>query len=1442
MTHLTDLDSQALQTIFYFLEWSHLVSLLSTRDSRIFRILSRTGALKSIVFNQELDEELPLALWLLRGTRGLESVTLRSTLGGAQRLLPSLASHDIKRMVIDCPLHDGVQKPGMKRFMSPHFVTSSSRGGTVVVPSLSSIFPSLQHLCLTTPIPFLFSGTSSSSNNLNRGLPQAPSSVDYPTQFFATLRDSFLSLELDYSQTYCFLTPQAIHNLPPTLTKLHLKSKIDTHLLQFNLYLSALGATMPELMDLEIRLPYSSTCIDVDDERRANRAKEMGGVIDNAQRPVHRCLPPHLTRLSLCLGTIVHYATIVLPEHLESLSLSSMLTTRTCPLVFGLGNFISPVLPQSLKELNLRQFSIMSGNSSDWDRRVEGSLIPINLPASVTRFGLSQGDFSPVLSFRSVWPTLLGLRYLTVYDPEEGDKFRYSNLSKTNWAGLPNLLALDIGSTPISSDRVHCFPETLTSLKANYDSFRTLAELVSRLQNCRFGRCRFPLYTDDLTAIYQKALTTAGQNGNSMPNIQSEMDLMRYCTQMLESRVDHVDLQFSADKPVVQRAGEYHWAENQVPIHFGPCEPTDFSHALFLNPATYRTSRVSLHTHFFNPSLYTFNGLTTLVFETKTPLTSKLMSSLPNTLVGFNSMCTPIHEEILELNEVPAGLEFLSIGFSPLSEVYATFGKFRKPQLETLQACHIMFDPADLASVFSSTRSLETLEFMMSDKSHDDSLLALANELRDKRADWKVYGTIFLSGRLVPYNQKVMDYNTLLDSAKDAIDSSGIHTSHALWRPAPTLYLPASVQQVSLDQQTLLEMSPTMRASLNSSTPALSSPTKSVNAASTASKDSATKESPLSKSASRAVSTTVTGKDSLTARCPIIVALSVTALHINSTHALDLLGYLICLPSSLRQLSLEVPVTFVRDMSLWKAQVSQISQLTKEKTLLTIPESLEAFELSNTDPTTSVNFELAEIPRCLSTLVLRDNCRLIPPHDPYWSHAHLIRLQFPGGSPWTDAQALALQTGLPRDARISIGVLGFTGVLSNRAALHMTWNTMLKDAMTALPRVTVGVFDLNITSRLSLDLAKSSNLRSLHLDPNSLEKPIVVRSERSTIEFLPQSTPNKRAKLTGSASTSPQLKISPTKSRLEKHKTGSIPMAAEDGDEDFFDAAAHWDEFIKQEGNEHLVPDIDEPPVVTKAEEAVPEPEIEETPESYLVHADTFHLLRLPNPLPRSLQELEIYNNDEFFPHFRLDHVQNLFMSHLIRLVLNVPIRVHQRFGDLLPRTLVTLSLPKATEEPSGLPSRISSLPPKLMYLNLPQLLVHRASVTHFPSTLKLLKTANSEQIYRSLLGERPELAHTLFPNGATDTPAPVRPNAPPQRAQTNATPRASQVLNNSGRTYARPSTPTAARASNDTPPRRNSPPPSFGSSEYDYEPESPTAPTRMGVTTMISLIDSDED
>ena len=1425
MTNITALYPQVLQIIFHFLEWSHLVKLLATRDTRMFQVFARVGVLKNIVFDRELEEELPLSMWLLKALRGLESVTFRPSLGGAQRLLPSLSYHDIRSMVVECPLHDGIRKPGMRHLISPHFATSSNRDGSVKVPSLSVIFPSLKQLLLRLPISFLFGTTAPEENEVRVGAGFAVS--DYETLFFGNLRDTFESLELDCSESYAFLPPHALQQLPPSLTKLHLQSKIDISQLRYTLHLSNFGLVLPELLSLEIIIPFSITSISMEDDKHALCHANGLDEKNLPPRGVYQCLPPNLTRLSLCIGETSFYGCIGLPSHLESLTLSSM-RSRTCPLVFGLGNLFSPVLPDSLKEVNMRQISIMSGSPLDWERRTEGSLKPMRLPNSVCRFALSQGDFSPTFSFRSVWPTLSGLQYLTVYDHQEGDVFRYNNVAKANWLALPNLISLDIGSTPITNDRVQSYPEKLTALRANYDSFRTLTELVARLKDCRFGRCRFPLYADDLTSIYDHASQKALQNNAPVQQIQTEMDLLHYCTQLLESRVDHVDLQFSADKPVVKRAGEYVWKENETPLFFGPCEAPGIKFVTFLNPATYRTSRVSLHTHFYNPSLYTFNGLRILMFETKTPLTSQLMKSLPPTLVGFDSRQTPIHETELDLRDIPASLELIAIGATPLEEVYATFQCFRKPNVNSLIAPNIMFDPAELAIVFSSTKSLETLEFMMSDQVTDDDLLKLSDELRPKHINWAVFGTIYLSGLLLPKDAKHVDYKILLESSQEAIDGANIHTSQAIWRPNSTLRFPATVHSARLEQATLLQISSSARD--EEPTNADAPPAEQPPFASPVHPPTPNK-SPLSK--------TKGSKDTTTTRCPIVIAPKIESLFIISTHSLDITNYLYCLAPSLRRLSLEVPVTFVRDNSLFKAQVGQISSLPQGKSKITIPQSLYSFELSNTDPTATTTIDLVAIPPRLSTLILRDACRLSPPLDPRWSHPELTTLHFPGGSPWTDAQALALQAGLSRDARIKIGVLGFTGVLSNQAAVHMTWNTMLKDAMTALPRVTVGVFDLHITASLSLDLSRAVYLKSLHLDSNSLERPIVVRNERSTIEFL---SPNKRSKSSENGSTTPSSNASPTKPALSSSGSGTIPM-----DVDTQSEHAGFGEPV----NDDQALTNDQLPT-NDAANAMDEDEEDVIPISYLVHADTFHLLRLPNPLPSSLQELEVYNNDEFFPHFRLEHVQNLAISHLVRLVLNVPIRIHERLGDFLPRTLVTLSLPKATEEPSGLPAMVNSLPPRLMYLNLPQLLVHRLSAPNFPRTLKLLKVANSDAIYKAIASgsdDGLEFAQSLWPNGAVDAVAPTRPNVPmgspnPRTPLRNSStvPRASPspTLQNQLRvsapavTYS-PAPPEAVRPS--------SPPPTFDS--LDWVPITPprlAPPPKKSVVLEVIELDSDEE
>ena len=1405
MVHISVLDTQVLQGIFHFLEWSHIVNLLCTRDRRMTRLMARDKMFKHLVFDRENEQELPWSFSLLRGIRGLESVTLCATLGGAQRLLPLLVLHSIKKMVIECSLHDGTQLLGMKHFMSPLFAVCVSADASIVVPCLNTIFPDLQSLVLRTSISFLFNCPVPAVNSVTR---LRDPSTDYQAIFFSQLREkNFLSIEMDYPTSVFYLSQSSLTQLPPSLTKLHLRSKIDTTQLCYNLHLANFGIVLPDLLDLEVIMPYSKTSISLDDDSLIEEAKLSEAPIDDSTRPVYRCFPPKLSKLSLCLGNTFHYGTIALPDHLESLSLSAM-RGRLRPLIFGLGNLFSPTLPASLTELKMQQLSIMVGSDKDWDHRNDGrTLQPLPIPASVRNFALSQGDFTPTFSFRTHWPQLHGLRYLTVFDFKEGDAFRYSHLAKVRWNLLPNLTALDIGSTPITHEHINNYPSRLTSLHANYDSFRTLTELVARLKECRFGKCRFPIYADDLTAIYN--FSESSSSGN--PQLQTEMDLLAHCTQMLECRVDHVDLQFAADKPLTKRAGEYFWKETEEPIFHGPCEAPELKSVVFTNPATYRTSRVSLHTHFFNPSLYTHQGLQSLVFETKTPLTSRLMRALPSTLNHFDSKATPIHEPLLDLSDIPIALETLSIGAIPISEVTATFKRFRKKGLKTLFAPHIMFEPEDLVYTLSGSE-IKKLRMMISSSSTDDALSKLAREFQGKDVDWQIYGTIFLSGKLLPSYCEMVDYELLLSSSRGLIDPANLHTSNAVWRPASTITLPAKVTQAIFNQAQLLKLS---SIASNSN---LSSPIPSPNS------------SPISNQASNKLipqSTPKASLDFLAARCPIIIGPNIRILQIQSTKALDIGGYLYCLPASLRHLTLEVPVTFARDNSLWNAPVSQISAVTLEKSIVRIPEALLSFELCNTDPTAIPSFDLKYTPKNLHTLILRDNCKLIPPLDARWSHSSLTHLKFHGGSPWTDAHALYLQSCLPRDTKIEISVVGFTGVLSNRAALHMTWNTMLKDAVTALPRVTVAVFDLHITASMSLDLAKATQLRSLHLDPNGLERPLVVRSEKSTIEFL--QTPSKRAKLSASASSLNPSTNESTSSPSHLSKSSSdMTSIASPTSMDVSPTKPHEDtedHLVDKEAN----PYSSEPQLNASGELMLQESREENvTPTSFLVAADAFHINRLPSPLPSSLQELEVSNNDEFFPHFRLDHIQNLYISHLVRLVLNIPIRIHERLGDLLPRTLVTLSLTKATEEPSGLPVIANNLPPHLMYFNLPQLLVHRSSAKNFPEALKLLKVANSDQLYVEISSLSPDFAYRLWPNGPPDPPIIKDRRNPFNRSAGNAS---AGAAGNSGprspfRRSASPvsSSSTTASSSNPTPAAASSS--SSPATIAHSVPDAPTAPS----------------
>jgi hypothetical protein len=341
--------------------------------------------------------------------------------------------------------------------------------------------------------------------------------------------------------------------------------------------------------------------------------------------------------------------------------------------------------------------------------------------------------------------------------------------------------------------------------------------------------------------------------------------------------------------------------------------------------------------------------------------------------------------------------------------------------------------------------------------------------------------------------------------------------------------------------------------------------------------------------------------------------------------------------------------------------------------------------------------DLGSIPLTLEELVLKSNCTLKPPPR-NWHHT-MKRLSFAGGKPWTDAQALLLQQALPRHALIHIGTLGFSGALVSKSAEHLTWESMLRDTLQGLARVAVSAFDLAITEPLPLLIGSLSRLRSVHLNPDDVS-------------------------LHHTASKRSQLAIHEVETNTSVASSNTSRMAVDGQDDDI----------IAIDLNE--IPD-DLPP---------------------LLNADHFPLNRLQAPQP-SLQELQVDNKIDFFPAHQLRHIPNLRLSNLVRLVLNVPLRVQGSLGSDLPRSLVTLSLTKATEDPPGTAIKLFDLPPSMMYINVPKLLLDPPTVTFLPRTLKLLKAFNPAELTCALRSIDPPLAEQLFPPTAEEaaTPSPSR-------------------------------------------------------------------------------------
>lgn len=196
-----------------------------------------------------------------------------------------------------------------------------------------------------------------------------------------------------------------------------------------------------------------------------------------------------------------------------------------------------------------------------------------------------------------------------------------------------------------------------------------------------------------------------------------------------------------------------------------------------------------------------------------------------------------------------------------------------------------------------------------------------------------------------------------------------------------------------------------------------------------------------------------------------------------------------------------------------------------------------------------------------------------------------------------------------------------------------------------------------------------------------------------------------------------------------------------------------------------------------------------------LLNADTFPLKRL-DKLPSTLQELEVENKDDFFPTHFLTDIPNLSLSNLVRLVLNVPITIQGgSLGPELPRSLVTLSMPKATENPPGNPTKLFSLPPQMIYLNVPKLLLDPPSVAFIPRSIKLLSAYNELEIARSVASHNRSQALLLFPRSMEILDNPTRHSPTAARSPSSTGKRTS-----SSPSAASPATSPASRASRNPP------------------------------------------
>lgn len=146
MSRLYNLHVDILREVVSLLDFSSILRLACTRDSRILRLLPTHDFVRRLVIDVDSVEERHFQTWLLRNLQFVDEVELLPTLRGAQRFIPTLSGFGIKNVTIRTPLHDGTPKPGMHEPMVPLFAAIWYAPLSFSVAALDSIFPHLLHL------------------------------------------------------------------------------------------------------------------------------------------------------------------------------------------------------------------------------------------------------------------------------------------------------------------------------------------------------------------------------------------------------------------------------------------------------------------------------------------------------------------------------------------------------------------------------------------------------------------------------------------------------------------------------------------------------------------------------------------------------------------------------------------------------------------------------------------------------------------------------------------------------------------------------------------------------------------------------------------------------------------------------------------------------------------------------------------------------------------------------------------------------------------------------------------------------------------------------------------------------------------------------------------------------------------------------------------------